>query len=140
MEVFAYDPQGAETLDAFNLRLHQFANGNDVVGVVPTVIGNSLVLSLTLAEDLPMSPVLLQPFVLPILRGQLHVLESYTSTMLATIRKDNTEDTLRNPVEFRVLPGALAGTVGSATAAGDDLMGYGIFFINIGMLEFGDDK
>ncbi len=57
MEAFAFNPKlGTETLEAFNLRVSTFCADNPVVLVNPSVVGGTLVLSLTEAADVDIAP------------------------------------------------------------------------------------
>jgi hypothetical protein len=57
MEAFAFNPKlGTETIEAFNVRVGTFCNDNPVVLVNPSVVGGTLVLSLTEAADVDIAP------------------------------------------------------------------------------------
>lgn len=52
MEIFCFNAaKPREELDSFNHRLRVFCQDNLVVGCVPSALGPSLILSLTMAED-----------------------------------------------------------------------------------------
>ncbi len=68
MEIFAWNPAaGAESIDAFNARVTEVCRSEDtaVVDAEPSLAGDTLVLSLTEAGDLPVQ---LPLAILPIVR------------------------------------------------------------------------
>ena len=68
MEIFAWNPAaGAESIDAFNARVAEVCRSEDtaVVDTEPSLAGDTLVLSLTEAGDLPVQ---LPLAILPIVR------------------------------------------------------------------------
>ncbi len=114
MDLFTYDPAGVESLDAFNGRLAAYAATNDVTGVVSTTLGDTLLLSLTVADDIP-APILLRPFVVTVAEGSGKRLETDLSVILDKIKAEHTDDNMSVPVEVRALnapiPGVQAGYV-----------------------------
>jgi hypothetical protein len=127
MEVFAYHPAGAETIDAFNARLQAFAFDNDVNGVTAGHIGGTLVLSLVLLEDEIGSPLVLQPFVVPIYPAQLLTLESHLGKVLASLKARDNPDQIYKPVELRTI---MIENTKFHTEGGP--IGYALFLITIG--------
>ena len=131
MEIFAFSPDGAETIDAFNGRLAAFAAANNVTGVVSSTLDSALVLSLTLEDDL-FSPVLIRPFVSVLPLGIEARLELELSQMLDVIRaEDGTktsegDDITSQPIEVKVL---------NAASVPHKQRGYAVFLITVGELE-----
>jgi len=78
MEAFAYTPGGHETIDSFNMRLAKYALDNNVTGVVSSLLGSTLVLSLALEQDIP-SAILLRPFVALVTKDGVPMLEQALS-------------------------------------------------------------
>ncbi len=134
MELFCFSPDGAETLDAFNARLAAFATANDVTGIVASVLDSALVLSLTVADDIP-APLLLRPYVVQLLQGVEPQLELALTGVLNGIRADDgtktpTGDVITSlPVEVQTL---------TAISAVYKQLGFAVFKIVVGDLEFAD--
>ena len=134
MELFCFSPEGAETIDAFNGRLAAFAAANDVTGIVASVLDSALVLSLTVAEDIP-APLLLRPYVVQLLQGVEPQLELALTGVLNGIRADDGTKTPAGdvitslPVEVQAL---------TAPSAVHRQLGFAVFKIVVGDLEFAD--
>jgi hypothetical protein len=127
MEIFTYHPAGAETIDAFNARLQAFAFDNDVNGVTAGQLGGALVLSLVLLEDEIGSPLVLQPFVVPIHAAQLPVLESHLGKILMSLKARDNPNQIYKPVELRTI---MIENTKFHTEGGP--IGYALFLITIG--------
>lgn len=130
MEIFTYNPAGAESIDAFNARLQAFSTQNDVNGVTLGNIGGALVLSLVLLEDEIGAPLILQPYVVPIYATQQLALESILGKILEGLKANDTKDQIFKPVELRTI------TLDDAkfrTEGGP--IGYAVFLITIGYDE-----
>lgn len=86
-EVFCFTIGGAETIEAFNNRLASYCNENPIVGVVPSVLGGTLMLSLTELEDIPFPlPMAVQPLVLILHPQMLQNLEQVVTDTHKHIR------------------------------------------------------
>ncbi len=125
-EVFTYTPGGAETLDQFNTRVAQFCRDNEVVDVVPSTGGETLMLSLTEPDDLPYEvPTLLQPFVLRAGVRDMPTLEVSLAALRPQLAKS-----LGLPVdELSILRTSLLSIPSSVQDS------YIILIITVGMLE-----
>ncbi len=132
MELFTFTPGGHETIDGFNQRLATFAAGQQVTGARTSVIGGTLVLSLTLADDLPAEN-LLRPFVSLIGKTGLLTLETALTAILDQIKaedkpaqNDDDEDVMSVPLECRCF---------DAPHEPTGQQGYAVFLIGVGQLE-----
>jgi hypothetical protein len=131
MEAFTYTPGGNENIDSFNMRLAKYSLDNNVVGVVSTLIGSTLILSLTLEQDLP-AVILLRPFVAIVTEDSLPALETALSQVLGQIKAQDSDDVMSVPVEVRGITAPHAPTRQS---------GYALFLIAVGeVLIEEDDK
>lgn len=124
MDIFTYDPAGIETLNAFNARLGAYAADNDVTGVVSSTLGSTLLLSVTVMDDIP-APLLLRPFVVAVAPDSGKRLETDLSAILAAIKAEDKGDVMSVPVECRAIPAPVAGQQD----------GYVLFLIAVGELE-----
>src|SRR4051812_11082247 len=102
MDIFAFTPGGAETLDAFNARLAAYAASNDVAGVRASTLGKTLILSMTLIEDIP-AMLLLRPFVAAIPASGVAALETSLTSVLDAIKAEDqpSGEVMSVPVEVR---------------------------------------
>lgn len=132
MDLFTYTPGGVESIDAFNQRLAAYAASNNVIGVVTSQLGTTLLLSLALADDLPQvpPPPLLRPFVAVIDPTGLNTLETSLTDLLTAIKAEDDEDkgVMSVPVECKAY----------SAPHGGFQAGYAVFLIVIGALEEGD--
>ena len=128
MKIFTYHPEGAESIDGFNKRLQDFAFSNNVTGVSQGQLDGALVLSLALAEDGIGSPLLIQPYVVPIHATQVRGLEPILGRVLADLQKINSDTQMYVPVETRMVH--IQETHGEGCPRG-----YALFLIAIGTIE-----
>jgi hypothetical protein len=126
MEIFTYHPAGVEAIDAFNARLQAFAFDNDVNGVTAGQLGAALVLSLVLLEDEIGSPLVLQPFVVPIHAHQLQGLETHLGKILMSLKARDNPSQIYKPVELRTI------MIDTKFHTEGGPIGYALFLITIG--------
>lgn len=130
MEVFTFSPHSTESLADFNSRIADFcleSEENPVVGVVSSLAGRTLVVSLSQMEDLPFVPpmavLVVATMVEPTDAGGM---ENKLTEVLETIKAMNTDDTPRIPVEVRM-------------HTDNDGYGYALILINVGAIEESGD-
>ncbi len=128
MDAFTFTPHGVETLEAFNLRLKKYCVDHDVVGVVSSLLGSTLVLSLTLATDGIFAPFILQPIVMMIPTEYEPALETaLTQAINDTKKLDNPEgDVMSVPIEVRAI-----------TAPSPGHLGYALMLVAVGEMDDG---
>lgn len=104
MEAFVYNAaKPREEITAFNERLRAYCEENPVVAIAAEMIGPSLVLSLTHAEDLQVA--LSNTFgvlVVPI-SGLEDKLEDILTDVLDTIAAEHRDDAMRIPADIDVV-------------------------------------
>ena len=122
MDILAFNP-AAESLDAFNGRLHARCFDSYITGVVASTLGDGVVLSLTDSEDLPVSGMVFAAWVVDLSDrdAQLNP-EAALIRALGTLRSVHTPQAPYVPVEMQVL----------TTPAG---RAYGVFKIVRGMYQ-----
>ncbi len=127
MDIFTFTPGGIESIDAFNGRLAAYAANNNVTGARTSILGNTLVLSLTLDQDIP-APLLLRPFVGLIGADGLPGLETALTNVLDAIKaEDNPEkEVMSVPVECRCF---------AAVHEPTQQVGYAVFLIAVGEID-----
>ena len=126
MDAFVFTHGGAESLEAFNLRVAKYAEEYDVVGVVSNVIGASLVLSLTLASDGIPSPIVVKPMVMLIAPEHEPTLENALTAVINSVKglDDPAKETMSLPLELRV-----------HSAPGPGRLGFALLLVAIGEIE-----
>lgn len=132
MEVFCFRAGGTEDINAFNSRLADFASKNDITGIVSSVIGTTLVLSLAMAVDGILSHLVVRPVVIEIGAGDEAGLETtLTDIINAAKAEDNPDGEVTSvPLEIKMLPAPFI--------AGDEqrkVLGYAVLQIVIGEME-----
>lgn len=131
MEIFCFSPDGVETLDAFNGRLAAFAAANDITGIVASVLDSALVLSVTVAEDIP-APFLLRPYVVQLLQGVEPQLELALTSVLNGIRA---EDGTKGPDDSEIMSMPVEVQALTAIAVVHRQLGFAVFKIVIGDVD-----
>lgn len=129
MEVFAWNPKaGNETLEAFNERLLAFSTENPVVAVDVSTFTDSILLSLTLAEDAGFDTVAaIIPHVMLLAPTHRLQLEQVVGKRVQWLTEQDSEDSPCLPFKVSLHATDIVGN------------GYAVILINGGEIELGED-
>jgi hypothetical protein len=99
-EQFTHTPGGAETIDQFNARVAQFCRDNQVVNVVPSVSGRTLLLTLAEQDDVPFPmPIVYQPHTVIAREPDMATLEKSIEVI-----KEKLQEAVKQSFELEELP------------------------------------
>ncbi len=130
-EMFCFHPEGAETIGAFNERLAQFCQAN-VVADIAISVGPGLAISLSLMEpeDLPIpAAAAILPVLALIEPTVVRNLEAHLTQLCDELEAAAPQDEDFVIAQTRIHP-----------MASDPNRGYAVIIVNLGPIEYADDK
>lgn len=127
MEIFVYNPaENRETLESFNKRVSDFCLKNPVSAIQPSVVGPSIILSVSKADDLGAIGPCFSAEVHE-LEGSAKMLEEQLDDLKQQIASQHKHDDMRLPCSVVAIP-----------RTDDPTIGYAVFLIVTGTIEEDD--